>query len=1133
MKRHLATLAIAVALTFVAATAWAYLSAGSVPGGSGAATASGVNQGATPTANATGSTVTVSWTATTLANGQAVSGYVVKRYDAVTQAAQTILSACTGTIATISCVESGVPNGSWTYAVTPVFATNWQGVESTKSATVVVNSDPTAPTNSLSLYSVTGGAFLSGSTIYYRGASAGGLRLANAVADAGSGPLGSLTAALGGITTGWTHLPSLELLPLGGPYVSAPFSWAAGTTSSPTTAVTGRDAAGNTAVTGLTFTNDSAAPSAGTISYADGYAAGRSVSVSFTTGSDTGSGIATRRLQRAIAPLAGGSCGSWGGFSDIGTDAPTSPYVDGSLGIACYKYRYVVTDRVGNQDVTTSSSSVAKVGYVGGVGATPGLLSHWRLGDSATTTTTSSSDSFTDTAGKLLTAHTGELEAGWTRLQGAANATISNEGRVYRAGLGYSSNLASLVPASADYTVEADLVMKSMLSDDAAGIIGRVNTASNTYYLASWEERDNSWNLAKVTNGSIGYLDYVANQPALVIGQTYRLKLEMVGSTLNLYVNGVLKVSDTDTSLTGLGRAGIMTGRTALSVAQTNNTGLHLDNFQVSATTRALDSKGDNHGAYVNGVTRGVAGALPGDSDTAASFDGVNDYVQILNTTGIPVGASSRSVEAWFKTTSAARQVIFDYGSLGATQEFGLWINPGGTAMTAWGWGGGNDKTFTMPSAVNNGAWHHVVITYDGTTLVLYMDGVALPSQTATRNTAIDSYGFGIGAVINPGDGGGNSGGFFHGTIDEVALYTTVLDPATVSAHYQLGGATATDTSGPTGGSVDATGLVGTGARYAPSTTLSLALSAGTDPSGVTASGQQLLRATASLTDGSCGTFGSYDAVATDPTSPASDAVADGACYRYQYVVSDSAGQPDHLHEPRHQGRRGCACGAVAGLVRDDQRVRLRRDGLLPVGSHLRLASDHRRGGCGVRHRGLRVPGAGQRMDGDPGRDGRDDVLLERRRPGGPRHQDRDRDQQRRQHLRGRAVHAHCRRHQALGCRTQLRRCDDDEHDRRRHAHHWHGRRLGDRHPAPAARFGAAHRQHLRRIRRLRDGRHQPGRLRGRHRDRWELLPVPVRRCRQRRQHGHRGRDEHRQGHPVVRHHGQRHRRPAQLVAAG
>ena len=57
----------------------------------GAAAASSVNQGATPTASAPSTTVTVSWSATTLANGQAVSGYLVKRYDAATLAAQTVL----------------------------------------------------------------------------------------------------------------------------------------------------------------------------------------------------------------------------------------------------------------------------------------------------------------------------------------------------------------------------------------------------------------------------------------------------------------------------------------------------------------------------------------------------------------------------------------------------------------------------------------------------------------------------------------------------------------------------------------------------------------------------------------------------------------------------------------------------------------------------------------------------------------------------------------------------------------------------------------------------------------------------------------------------------------------------------
>ena len=117
--------------------------------------------------------------------------------------------------------------------------------------------------------------------------------------------------------------------PAGGPYVSAPFSWTAGTTSAPSEAVTGRDVAGNSAVTGLTFTNDSTAPTAGTITYADGVASGRSVSISFTTGTDAGSGIATRRLQRAAATLSGGVAAAPSAASPTSARTrPTSPYVD-------------------------------------------------------------------------------------------------------------------------------------------------------------------------------------------------------------------------------------------------------------------------------------------------------------------------------------------------------------------------------------------------------------------------------------------------------------------------------------------------------------------------------------------------------------------------------------------------------------------------------------------------------------------------------------------------------------------------------------------------------------------------------------------------------------------------------------
>ena len=59
----------------------------------------------------------------------------------------------------------------------------------------------------------------------------------------------------------------------------------------------------------------------------------------------------------------------------------------------------------------------------------------------------------------------------------------------------------------------------------------------------------------------------------------------------------------------------------------------------------------------------------------------------------------------------------------------------------------------------------------------------------------MDMYGFGIGAVIRPGDG--NSGGFFNGSIDEVSFYTTVLSQTQVTDHYQLGNAPALDGPAP------------------------------------------------------------------------------------------------------------------------------------------------------------------------------------------------------------------------------------------------------------------------------------------------------------------------------------------------
>ncbi len=890
---------MAVALTIVAATAWAYWSAGSVPGGNGASAATTVNQGATPSGSAVAQSVTVSWAATTLAGGQAVGGYLVKRYDSSTLAPQTVLGACTGTITSTSCVENNVPAGVWRYTVTPVIGTHWQGAESAMSSPVTVLApDLTAPTNSLTLSSVTGGAYLDGgTTVYYRGTAAGSFRLTNAVADAGSGPASSQTAALTGTTTGWTHTPSTVSTPAGGPYVSNTFSWTAGTTSGPGEAVTGRDVADNSAVTNLTFTNDSTVPT-GSVSYPDGVTTGRSVSVTFSA-SDGGSGLSTRQLQRASATLTNGTCGSYGSFTNLGPAGPTSPYTDTNLaGSTCYKYQYVVTDRVGNTHTATSATE-AKIDYAGAVNATAGLLSHWRLGE-----TSLGSDSMTGTTGTALAAHTADSGHTWTHLNGTSNAVLTgNKSR--RVGSDYSREYISSVPATADYAVEADYTKgTAALTADNVGVMARLNTSTSTFYAGEIYDNGNGtvlYCISQYTNGAFAGNIGTCVTEALANNATVRLRFEVSGSattSLKLYVNNVIKVTTTDSTspITAAGRVGLMDGEPAITTAnKTATVGLKADNFLV--TPRAVDSKGSNTADYKNSTTLGAAGALTGDSNTAAQFDGVDDYVQATNTTGIPVGASTRSVEAWFKTTSSTRQVIFGYGTRADTQEFALWLNTTGSSMTAWGFGGGNDKTFNLSSAVNDGNWHQVVLTYNGTSLTLYIDGVALAGQAATRNTVIDQHGFGIGAVIVPGDG--NSGGYFNGFIDEVSLYTTVLSAATITDHYQLGTA-AVDTTGPTGGSVDASGLVGTGSRYSTSTSLSLALAKGTDPSGVAATGAELHRATATLNsgDGTCGSFGSTTLVATDPTSPVAESVADQACYRYDYVVPDTLGNTTTYQSP-------------------------------------------------------------------------------------------------------------------------------------------------------------------------------------------------------------------------------------------
>jgi hypothetical protein len=994
--------AVPLVALLTAGVASAYWSASSLPGGSGAAAASTVNAGSAPTVAVNTSNVTVTWPTDRLTNGAIVSGYIVKRYDATTGAAQTILSACNGTIAGITCTESNVPAGSWRYTVTPVIG-SWIGAESAKSS--IVTMDSSAPVNSLSLSVLSGHASLSGTTVYYRGVAAGSFQIVNALTDSGSGPASSATSTLGGTSTGWSHTASTVSTPAGGPFTSNTFSWTAGTTSSPTETVTGKDAAGNATTTTVTFVNnsnaptggsvaasglvgtgsaystattlslvlntgtdasgiasgaqllratapltstggadgvcgtfgsysliatdpnsplsdavadqacyryeyvvtdtvgnsttytsssikvdttapsaptftftsgtntywsgtgstvyyrssassgsfavnasstdaaagitgytfpslgtnwtensgatgvatyswsgtpstpgtksvtatnnagltstsgsfvstaDTTAPTTGTLTYPSGTQYSTTVNVTFTTGTDSGSGIGTRLLERASATLTGSTCGTFGSFATItGGTNPSSPFTDTVASGKCYKYEYVTSDNVGNQGTAAVNSNTVKVapGYYQTISGTSGLVDYWRLGESAIV-----KDTFTGTNSVGLALHAGEIGAGWTENSTISNATVTAEsGRIHKSGSSsFSEYYASGVPASANYTVGADVHVSSNLSGDEIGVLGRIDTtaASGTFYAAVYEQSTSEWVIYRIVNGASAAIARSTSE-TLVTGSTYRLSLDMNGTSLKLYVNGTLRASATDAYITSAGRAGVIFGNGANTTFDSATAGYQLDNFEVSP--QLADSQGTATGSFIGGVTLGATGAFASDTNTAATFDGVNDYAQTTDSV-----SGDFSIEFWFKSTQGLGTAqnwdgdagLVDANVSGLAKDFGVSLRSDGVIATGVGSGYHDTSVDSTASGLNNGAWHYVCVTRSMSSglLSLYVDGALSGSVTGTT-VALSSPTLTIGRL--------NSGGnYFAGSLDEVAIYNTVLTSSTVASHYSVG----------------------------------------------------------------------------------------------------------------------------------------------------------------------------------------------------------------------------------------------------------------------------------------------------------------------------------------------------------
>jgi hypothetical protein len=199
--------------------------------------------------------------------------------------------------------------------------------------------------------------------------------------------------------------------------------------------------------------------------------------------------------------------------------------------------------------------------------------------------------------------------------------------------------------------------------------------------------------------------------------------------------------------------------------------------------TVAADAVGANPGSYLGGVTLGALGALAGDADTAARFDGIDNRVSMGDPSdgSLDFAAGDFTFEAWAKTTLNGERAIGSKRASGPYWQLTVTDDPGHTGEIRVNVSAGSSReVYGPPVRVDDGAWHHVVAVFDRDAgITVYVDGVG-ELRAGAFTGSIDNAG--------PFLVGKSTGyGYFGGDIDEVAVYATALSAARVQAHFSAG----------------------------------------------------------------------------------------------------------------------------------------------------------------------------------------------------------------------------------------------------------------------------------------------------------------------------------------------------------
>ncbi|AQT68077.1 hypothetical protein STSP2_01232 [Anaerohalosphaera lusitana] len=185
-----------------------------------------------------------------------------------------------------------------------------------------------------------------------------------------------------------------------------------------------------------------------------------------------------------------------------------------------------------------------------------------------------------------------------------------------------------------------------------------------------------------------------------------------------------------------------------------------------------------NGDAAISTGTQGIVGE-------ALQLDGDGDFATTPGFKGIG-GANPRTVSLWVKTSVNQADGTFFLGwgdtGFGSRVRYDLGLQSGTSDQLRNELNAGAITSDTG-TTITDDAWHHIALTFDGTTTTFYVDGQAYGTSTTSVNTTTTED-LAIGTGVRESVEWGTMTRWTQGLIDEVQIYDEALTATDISYMY-------------------------------------------------------------------------------------------------------------------------------------------------------------------------------------------------------------------------------------------------------------------------------------------------------------------------------------------------------------